>query len=329
MDVMKHSAFASVLLVFLLLLGCAAPPATTPSQAQDWLGQQLADGAKSVPTPAGAGSAGGAGAGSAGGAGAGTAASVAVIDYGAPEVPGVTFKEWKAPDNSMTLQLPEGWSAKEAQVDTCTVSWEVLDPAGTSSAYMSNEIAVFKSEDAKKMYAAYGFTGLESAPVSGYLSAEQAVVQIIAPMTGASEVQVTYVDDEVGAEFEQALCIQGMASCDAKVFEAAYKRNGVLMRGKYFVQTSDLGEGLTWWIYMWGYTSPASEWAAKRPVLDAVFMSAKYTDEWVKKCSGSGAAGTSKSSGAGTEQDVIAAVIKERQDAQDRAAEAWDAYIRG
>jgi hypothetical protein len=229
----------------------------------------------------------------------------------------------------MTVQVPEGWKATEAQVDTCTVSWEVVDPEGTASAYMSNQILVLKSEDARKTYKAYGFTGaaVDNAPVSGYLNAEQAVQQIVAPMTGASNVQVTYTDAEASTQVSQVLCLPGMAACDAKVFEAAYQRNGVLMRGKYMVQAFDFGDGMSWWINIWGYTSPAADWESKEPVLEKVFNSAKYTDAWAKKCGQ--ASGASSGGGAGTEQDVIGEVLKNRQDAQDRAAEAWDAYIRG
>ncbi len=144
-------------------------------------------------------------------------------------------------------------------------------------------------------------------------------------MTGASNVQVTYVDAEASTQVSQALCIAGMAACDAKVFEAAYYRQGVLMRGKYMVQAFDFGDGLSWWINIWGYTSPAADWESKEPVLETVFNSAKYTDAWGTKC------GQASSSGAGAnaEGDVIDAVLKNRQDAQDRAAAAWDAYIRG
>jgi len=229
----------------------------------------------------------------------------------------------------MTVQVPEGWKASEVQVDTCTVSWEVVDADGTASAYMNNEIMVVKSENARKTYKAYGFTGaaVDNAPVAGYLNAEEAVKQVIAPMTGASNVQVTYTDAEASAQVAQVLCIAGMAACDAKVFEAAYERKGVLMRGKYMVQAYDFGDGLSWWINIWGYTSPAADWAARSPVLENVFTSAKYTDAWASKCGQ--ASGASSGGGAGAEQDVIGAVMKNRQDAQDRAAEAWDAYIRG
>ncbi|MFH1306414.1 MAG: hypothetical protein ABIH83_02010 [Candidatus Micrarchaeota archaeon] len=232
---------------------------------------------------------------------------------------GGAFEEWKAPDGSITLQVPAGWKPSEKQVDTCTVSWAVLDPAGTSSAYMDNEIMVLKSEDARQMYKTYGMSGIDNAPVSSYLGAEQAVQQIIAPLTGASNVRIIYTDDAMSQQFSQAVCIAGFAACDARVFEAAYQRNGILMRGKYFVQTYDFGEGTTWWINIWGYTSPAEGWDNSIPVLERTFTSVKYTDEWAAKCQ--------KNSDEASA--VIGEVVKSRQASSEKSAEEWDKYIRG
>jgi len=231
----------------------------------------------------------------------------------------LTFNEWAAPDKSITMQVPEGWQAAERQVDTCTVSWSVLDPTGTSSAYMNNEIIVLKSENARQTYKAYGMAGIDNAPVSGYLGAVQAVQQIIAPLTGASDVHITYNDTAMGQQFSQAVCMAGLAACDAQVFEAAYRRNGTLMRGRYFVQTYDFGEGSTWWINIWGYTSPAVDWNRTSPALEKVFLSAKYTDEWAAKCKNN----------ANEAETAINEVVKSRQAASDKAAEAWDRYILG
>jgi len=297
-----------VLLALFFFYGCAALVPGSSSKSQSPSQEQQANGPQNAPAqgapvnapPAGAANAGTAGAGAAG------------------EQAGVSFKEWKAPDNSITLQVPEGWRASEKQVDTCTVSWEVLDPAGTSSAYMNNEIMVLKSENARQMYKAYGMTGIDNAPVSGYLGADQAVQQIVAPLTGASDVHITYKDAAMSQQFSQAVCISGLAACDALVFEAAYQRNGILMRGAYMVQTYDFGEGTAWWINIWGYTSPAADWSTSSPLLEKIFSSAKYTDAWAAKCR--------KNAG---QADVIGEVVKDNQAASDRAAEAWDKYIRG
>ncbi|MFA6530088.1 MAG: hypothetical protein WCT31_00015 [Candidatus Micrarchaeia archaeon] len=249
----------------------------------------------------------------------GTISQSNITGIGGTEQTGLTFSEWIAPDNSMTLQLPDGWQASEKQVDTCTVSWSVLDPAGTSSAYMDNEIMVLKSENARQIYKAYGMAGIDNVPVAGYLEAEEAVQQIIAPLTDASEVHVTYIDAELSRQFSQTVCIVGFAACNAQVFEAAYQRNGILMRGKYLVQTYDFGEGTTWWINIWGYTSPAADWNTSEQTLEKIFASAKYTDAWAATCQ--------KNSNAA--KTTIDEVVKSRQDASDKAAEAWDAYIRG
>jgi hypothetical protein len=184
---------------------------------------------------------------------------------------------------------------------------------------MDNQVMVLKSEDARQMYISYGMTGIDNSPVANYLGAEQAVQQIIAPLTGASNVQVTYKDAVASQQFSQVVCIVGLAACDAKIFDAAYKRNGILMRGVYFVQTYDFGEGTAWWINIWGYTSPAADWEKSSPTLETIFASAKYTDAWAAKCQ----------QNSGSVQTTIDSVIKTRQDASDRAAEAWDNYIRG
>jgi hypothetical protein len=231
----------------------------------------------------------------------------------------LNFSEWAAPDGSITLLVPQGWQATEWQVDTCTVSWNVLDPTGTNSAYMDNEIMVLKSEDARQMYEAYGMVGIENAPISGYLGAQEAVYQIIAPLTGASNVQITYEDANLSRQFSQALGTTGLAACDARVFEAAYYRGGILMRGRYFVQTYDFGEGTAWWINIWGYTSPAADWNVSSPVLEEIFTSAKPTASWMNRCRNN----------AGGIESTIDSVIQNRQEASDAAAEAWDSYILG
>ncbi len=231
----------------------------------------------------------------------------------------LSFNEWKAPDGSITLQVPAGWQASEVRVDNCTVNWAALDPSGTKSAYMDNEILVFKSESARQMYKAYGLAGVDNAPVSGYLGARQAVEQIVAPLTGASNVHVTYTDSATGSLLSRALCSGVLAACDAQAFEAAYQRNGTLMRGEYMALAYDFGDGATWWINIWGYTSPASEWESSSPALEKIFASARYTDEWVARC-GSGAANAS---------GIINDVITSRQASSDKAAQAWDDYISG
>lgn len=240
----------------------------------------------------------------AGGAGAGAA--------------GTAFHEWKAPDGSITLQVPEGWDASERQVDKCTVSWSVRNPAGTGSAFMNNQIMVLKSESARQMYKAYGMAGMESAPVNGYLGAEQALAQVIAPLAGSTNVVVTSRNAQASATFSQAACIAGLAACDAQVFEAASDYKGTLMRGAYLVQTYDFGEGTTWWINLWGYESPAADWGKNDATLEKIFASARYTDAWAEKCGSSAGA-----------SDVIGEVVKDRQAASEKAAEEWGAYIRG
>ena len=236
---------------------------------------------------------------------------------GGPVAQEQQFSEWKAPDGSITLQVPEGWSASERQADTCTVNWAVRDAAGTSSAYMTNQVLVFKSQDARTIYKQYGLTGADGAPVSAYLTVEQAVPQIIAPLSGATDVQIFYTYAAETREFSQAVCISGLAACDAQVFEAAYHNNGTLMRGFYLIQTYDFGDGSTWWINVWGYTSPADKWNATKATLETTFTSVKYTDAWASNCTG----GTTQPA------SIINQVIKDRQAATDSAAQAWDEYI--
>lgn len=232
--------------------------------------------------------------------------------------PELIFNGWEAPDGSIALQVPEGWQAAEAQVDKCTVNWAVNSPDGKSSAYASNQILVFKSDAARQTYQSYGLQAAGSAPVSAYLGAEQAVRQIIAPLTGASDVHVTYTYPELSSQYSSVACIAGLAACDAKVFEAAYQMNGTLMRGTYFVQSSDLGDGTTWWINIWGFTSPASEWDRSAPVLGKIFASANYTKSWAAKCGNNPGA-----------SDYIGGVVNKSRDASEKSAEAWDNYILG
>lgn len=231
---------------------------------------------------------------------------------------GLELKEWKAPDGSITLQVPTGWPAAEKKVDNCTVSWSVTDPTSTKSAYMDNQIMVFKSEDAKGIYTAYGMQGIDNVPVSAYLLPEQAVSQIVAPLGGSSNVQILETDSAMSAQLSAAFCIQGLAACNSLVFDATYDNNGKAMKGKYFATTFDLGDGMTWWINQWGYTSPASEWEESKALLEQIFTSVKYTDAWSEDCQENAAATTG----------VINEVIKERQAASQDSAEQWDQYIR-
>ncbi len=245
-----------------------------------------------------AGAAGGAG--QTGGAGSGTDIVVN----------GLSFSQWTAPDNSITLQVPQGWTAIEKQVDKCTVNWAVRNPAGTSSAFMNNQIMVFKSESARQMYKSYGLPGTDSAPVSGYLGAEQALSSVVAPLSGSTNVQITGRDTQSSAIFSRGVCISGLAACDAQVLDLTYTSGAVPMRAMYLVQSIDLGDGTTWWISIWGYEAPAAEWDSTNAVLQKTFSSVNYTSDWASKCgSVAGAA------------DVIHEVVIERQKAADRAAQ--------
>ena len=290
---------AVVLSLFLAVFGCAGeqPSQQTPplqSQPNQTEQQQASEAQNSSVRAA------------AGGAGAG-------------EEAGLAFGEWKAPDGSITLQVPEGWTANEKQADKCSVNWAVRDPAGTSSAFMNNQIMMFKSEGARAMYKSYGMTGIDNAPVSGYLGAEQAMQQIIAPLSGSSKVKVLSRDATLSLQFSQAACIAGLAACDAQVFEAAFDHDGMAMRGYYLVQTYDFGEGTTWWINLWGYEAPAAEWEKSVGTVEKIFTSAAYTEAWAAKC------GKSPSEA----ETVIGEVVKSRQAASEKSAEEWDRYIRG
>lgn len=242
-----------------------------------------------------------------------------IESYGKGAVEKISLKEWNSPDGTITLQIPEGWKANAVQVDTCTINWEATDPKGTSSAYMNNQILIFKSEEVKQLYKSYGLTGIDNSPVNGYLGAEQATKQIVAPLSEAIDLQVIYKDTEISKEFSQLVCIYGLVACDAQVFEASYKWKGISMRGRYFVQVYDFGDGATWWINIWGYTSPSSDWNAMGPILENVFASVKPKEEFSSKCSKTSSVASSE----------INEVIKRRQDSQDKAADAWDSYIKG
>ncbi|MDD5348302.1 MAG: hypothetical protein PHT59_06800 [Candidatus Omnitrophica bacterium] len=316
-------AAALLLSIFILSSGCVAPENVTGRVASEVTAATVTPTATITATAAPAANASGTshtgqeGQGSGTGAeepAGGTAAGSAEVTVQAPQ-----FSEWKAPDGSITLQVPAGWKASEKQVDTCTANWAVQDAAGTSSAYMTNEILVFKSESARTLLRQYGLTGVDGAPVSDYLNVEQAVPQIIAPLSGSAGVQIFYTYAEETQEFSRAVCIAGLAACDALVFDAAYYSNATLMRGTYLVQTYDFGEGNTWWINAWGYTAPADKWTGSKATLEKTFNSVKYTDAWASKCTG----------GTAQPADVVGQVIKDRQAASDRAAQAWDEYIRG
>ncbi|MFH1225617.1 MAG: hypothetical protein V1676_07520 [Candidatus Diapherotrites archaeon] len=312
MMLMRFPLFAFALLAAaLLLFGCAATEdggAGTAEQASAGLGSAgtAADAAGTATAEAGKGA-------------AGEPAGMGAAEETAAAAAGTQFSEWKAPDGSITLQVPAGWKATEKQVDTCTVNWSVENAAGTSSAYMANQILVFKSEDARQIYKAYGMSGIDSTPVSDYLGAEAASAQVVAPLSGSGSLQVTARDDALTQQFLQAVCISGLAACDASVFEATYENNGTSMRGKYLVQSFDLGDGMTWWVNVWGYTAPATEWGASKGTLEEIFTSVKYTEGWAAKC-GQNAASTT---------GVIDEVIRSRQEASGKSAEEWDEYIRG
>jgi hypothetical protein len=235
----------------------------------------------------------------------------------AEETGGLQFKLWNASDGSITIQVPVGWTATEKQVDTCTVNWVVTSLDGMSEAFMNNQILVFKTEDARQMYKQYGLAGIDSAPVSGFLGAEQAVAQIVAPLSGSSNVQVVGRDAALTQQFSQAVCAGGLAACDAQAFRATFSYNGVQMRGEYLAQSFDLGDGSTWWINLWGYASPAAEWDTSSIALEKIFTSVQYTSSWAEKCRKN----TNEAS------SVINDVIKARQQASDRAAEQWDEQI--
>ena len=231
---------------------------------------------------------------------------------------GLKLKEWKAPDGSITLQVPEGWNAAEKRIDNCTVNWNVEDPTSAKSAYMNNQIMVLKSEQAREMYKAYGLQGIDNVPVSDYLLPEQAVSRIVAPLGGSSNVQIVERDNELTQQVYNAYCITGLAACNALVFDATYDNNGRAMKGKYFAVTLDLGEGTTWWINLWGYTSPVGEWEESGGLLEKVFTSVMYTEEWQSKCR----------KNAESTIGVINEVIKNRQAASQDSAEQWSQYIR-
>ena len=320
----------------LLFSGCIQQPAassiTCPNHYMkianecclDANGNGICDRDEAANSSAGAGATGGAGPVAGAGTGAtgsgGAGAGVATGPTGGANAGagGLSFSEWKAPDGSITLQVPQGWTAVEKQVDKCTVNWVVRNPAGTSSAFMNNQIMVLKSEDARQMYKSYGLAGIDSAPLSAYLGAEQALSQVVAPLSGSSDVQIVYRDVQSSSVYSQGVCIAGLAACDAQVVEVAYTHAGVQMRGMYMVQSFDFGEGTTWWISIWGYEAPAAEWDSTNAVLQKTFASVSYTPDWASKCGiAAGAA------------DVIHTVITDRQNASDQSAQAWDQYIRG
>ncbi|MCL6089150.1 MAG: hypothetical protein M1530_03230, partial [Candidatus Marsarchaeota archaeon] len=253
MDLNRRLAVFSLVLITasLLLAGCAGNAMTPKAgeiSAPAWPGANASAAAGMSGNGTGAGANAGGAAGSGAGAGGNAAANASL-----------PFNEWSAPDGSITLQVPQGWTASERAISNCTVNWGVVNPAGTSSAYMINQLMVLKSEEARQMYKQYGLSGIDQAPVSGYLPAEQAVAQVVAPLDGSSDVQITARDAALTAQFSQAVCTVGLAACDAQVFEATYNYKGTAMRGRYFAQAYDFGEGTTWWINIWGYTAPQAE----------------------------------------------------------------------
>ncbi|MFH1256214.1 MAG: hypothetical protein V1494_02880 [Candidatus Diapherotrites archaeon] len=301
----KRIFLACLILVIVLFIGCTQQPLERTQNT----GQQAdANGLNSAAETGAKGE---------GGVGGGTATYNNSNAQAPGEETGLEFSEWKAQDNSITLQVPAGWAAEEKQVDNCTVNWSVGDSSGKSSAYMANQIMVLKSEDARQMYKLYGLAGIDDVPVSAFLAAEAASARIVAPLSGSSNLQVVGVDAELTPVFAQSVCIQGLAACDAKVFEATYENNATQMRGKYFVQTFDLGDGTTWWINVWGYTSPASQWEESKAVLEKIFTSVKYTDDWATKCKNN----TDPAS------NVINEVIRKRQESAEKTAEEWTNQI--
>ncbi|MFH0954813.1 MAG: hypothetical protein V1777_01805 [Candidatus Micrarchaeota archaeon] len=227
---------------------------------------------------------------------------------------GIPLNEWKAPDNSLTLKIPSGWTAEEKQVDNCTVNWSVTDPTGTKIAYMNNQIMVLKSEQARQIYKTYGLQGADALPVSGYLLPEPAIVQIVAPLGNSSGVQITGRDAPMTEEFFKAVCFSGLAACDALVFDATYENQGANRTGKYFVQTFDMGDGTTWWINVWGYTSKTGDWEQSKDLLEQIFSSVQYTDSWSSKCQ----------QNTGSATTVINEVIQKRQESMDNIVQQWN-----
>ncbi|MFA6907252.1 MAG: hypothetical protein WC263_00315, partial [Candidatus Micrarchaeia archaeon] len=265
-------AFSLAAALLLSLFGCAGSGQGAPGAiGQQALSQQQA---ANYSQPAQAGAAGNAANGGAGGAGAQAGAAGGNADAPAE----LQFAEWKAPDGSITLQLPQGWAASERQVDTCTVSWAARDSSGTGSAFMNNQVMVLKSEGARQMYKSYGMAGIDGFPVSGYLPPEQALSQVVAPLSGATNVQVASRDAALGQQLSGALCTPGLAACSVGAFDAAFDYRGVRMHGRYFVQTHDFGEGTTWWINLWGYEAPEAGWETTSPIAGKIFASANYTE---------------------------------------------------
>ncbi len=313
-DLNRGLAVFSLILIAasLLLAGCAGNAITPKAgeiSAPAWPGANASAAAGIGGNGAGAGANAGGAAGT--GAGAGNAAAANA------SADALQFKEWSAPDGSITLQVPQGWTASERAISNCTVNWGVIDPSGTASAYMMNQLMVLKSEEARQMYKQYGLSGIDQYPISTYLPAEQAVAQVVAPLDGSSNVQIAARNAALSAQFSQAVCTPGLAACDAQVFEATYDYKGTAMRGTYFAQAYDFGEGTTWWINIWGYTSPAAEWDKSKDTLERVFSSVKYTDAWAARCR----------QGTAQVDTVVGDVIRKRQAAGDRAAQGWDEYI--
>jgi len=287
---------AAVLIVsFLLIFGCAGQQAPPQQAAPSAQGAQQAIPAQPAQTQNN-------------NPNAGTGGATAELQ----------FSEWKAPDGSLTLQLPQGWSASERQVDTCTVSWAARDSAGTGTAFMNNQVMVLKSESARQLYKSYGLTGIDSSPVAAYLQPEQALSQVVAPLSGATGVQVTSRDAALGQQLSSALCMPGLAACNMSAFDATFDYTGVRMHGRYFVQAYDFGEGAAWWINLWGYEAPEAAWEKTSSIAGKIFASANYTSEWASKCkTATGASG------------VIEDIVKSRQDSSEKSAAEWDKYIRG
>ena len=238
----------------------------------------------------------------------------------------------------MTLKIPQGWVAYQAQADTCSINWWASD----SDKFMTQTLAlsqflVFKSEKLKNDQVAYwqlyGASGqnwvtiFQNMPVNGNVAPGSFLTGVL-PGIGRSAYLKQYypnleeiadvriiathpLDDQTKAFFKTAL------NAEAGSYDFTFKKSGVPMKGSAIVWATDF-PGMPWWnAGMYAVFAPESAYAGQEPVLVRIFQSQAVTPEWQQACRDVSA----------YQANVRDKVFSERQKSQDRIFEKWDDVI--
>jgi|GEM_PF-7068983 len=238
----------------------------------------------------------------------------------------------------MTLKIPQGWVAYQAQADTCSINWW----AGNSNDLMTqtsalSQFLIFKSEKLRneqvgywQLYGASGqdwVTIFQNMPVDENV-APDSFLTVVLPgigrsaylssyypnLAGISDVRITATrqpDDRTKQFYKTAL------NADVEMYDFTFMKSGVLMKGSAIVWASDF-PGMPWWnAGMYTVFAPESTYAGQEAVLIRVFQSQAVTPEWQQACRDVSA----------YQAEIQNQVFTARQKSQDRIFEKWDDVI--